>query len=363
MTVDSAAPRRKKPFISANQVTFARLALLPIGCWLLYQGTTGQTVALVFMTIVGCTDFVDGWLARRYGPTVLGGLMDPIADKVFIAVTLLPMIDLEWLPYWVVMLIFLREFVITSARTTYSRRHVTLKTTYLAKVKTWYQMITGGLIFLLRISPASMRWVTLGGMLGPGLIGLIVAFILTKRIWKGGVVFLFSFGALFVIAWLVPPQPLILGLAWTTIAITWASGGVYLFGLRELKGRGLDMDDVIRLFGAIALPVLACLILGRRQIAAWPIFITVAIEFAIGGLDNLLAHHELLPSWTGWAARVVPQAGLLGAALWLERTGHPPQLAFYATLGAMGVTAISAAVLFYRQRDVYLGARADAPIK
>ena len=44
---------------------FMRLALLPVGCWLLYQGTTGPWIALFFMTLVGCTDFVDGWLARK----------------------------------------------------------------------------------------------------------------------------------------------------------------------------------------------------------------------------------------------------------------------------------------------------------
>src|SRR5438477_10015889 len=110
----------------------ARLPLLPIGTWLLYQGRNGQWACLFSMTIVGCTDFVDGWLARKYGPTVLGGLMDPIADKVFIALTMLPALDLGWLPTIVVALIFFREFVITAARTAYSRREVTLKTSYLA---------------------------------------------------------------------------------------------------------------------------------------------------------------------------------------------------------------------------------------
>src|SRR5437868_7534907 len=91
-----------KPLVTANQVTLARLLLLPIGSWLMYQGLRGQVAALIFMTVVGCTDFVDGWLARKYGPTVLGGLMDPIADKVFIVVIFLPFIDLGWLPPWLV---------------------------------------------------------------------------------------------------------------------------------------------------------------------------------------------------------------------------------------------------------------------
>src|SRR5678816_4857204 len=102
--------------ITANQVTLARLALIPIPGWLLYQGVNGQYAALVLATILGCTDFVDGYLARKYGSTVLGGLMDPIADKVFTAVCFMPAIDLGWLPAWMVAALFIREFAVTAAR-------------------------------------------------------------------------------------------------------------------------------------------------------------------------------------------------------------------------------------------------------
>ena len=83
-----------KPPITANQVTFLRLILLPIGGALFYFGLTAQWINLVFMTLLGCTDFVDGWLARKYGSTELGRLMDPIADKVFVVVIFVPFIDL-----------------------------------------------------------------------------------------------------------------------------------------------------------------------------------------------------------------------------------------------------------------------------
>ena len=76
--------------ITANQVTFARLILMPMLCWLIYGNETWQTYAVVIGTLVGATDFVDGYLARKQGPTILGGLMDPIADKVFIAVCFVP---------------------------------------------------------------------------------------------------------------------------------------------------------------------------------------------------------------------------------------------------------------------------------
>src|SRR5512142_318075 len=138
---------------TANQVTFARLALIPIPGWLLYQGVNGQYAALVFATLLGCTDFVDGYLARKYGSTVLGSLMDPIADKVFTAVCFMPAIDLGWLPPWMVAALFVREFAVTAARSVCERRGVSLKSPYLARYKTWAQMVGIGVMFLLGAAP------------------------------------------------------------------------------------------------------------------------------------------------------------------------------------------------------------------
>lgn len=82
--------RTRRPLITANQVTFARIVAMPVIVWLLYQGATGRWWAWGIAIAVSTTDFVDGYFARKYGSTVLGGLMDPIADKVRIAVLFLP---------------------------------------------------------------------------------------------------------------------------------------------------------------------------------------------------------------------------------------------------------------------------------
>ena len=61
-------------------VTFARLLPMPLlSVWLYHAATSrGQMwAALIVGTLIGCTDFVDGYLARKQGPTVLGGLIDP----------------------------------------------------------------------------------------------------------------------------------------------------------------------------------------------------------------------------------------------------------------------------------------------
>src|SRR6185503_323067 len=69
---------RARPMVTANQVTFGRLCAIPLLCVLLYGGHTAQLVALVLGIAVGFTDLLDGYLARKYGATVLGGLLDPI---------------------------------------------------------------------------------------------------------------------------------------------------------------------------------------------------------------------------------------------------------------------------------------------
>src|SRR5262245_39814624 len=136
--VDFPRPMR----VTANQVTFTRLVAMPFLAVLLYGGTTERLLALILGFLVGFTDYVDGYLARKQGPTVLGGLMDPIADKVFLALVILPFGQLGLMPWWAVAAVLLREFLVTALRSSFELRKRTLKTTYFAKVKTWVQMLS-----------------------------------------------------------------------------------------------------------------------------------------------------------------------------------------------------------------------------
>jgi len=354
-----------RPLITANQVTFARLILLPIGTWLLYRGINGQWAALFSMTVVGCTDFVDGMLARRQGPTVLGGLMDPIADKVFVALIFLPMIDLKWLPWWMVTILFVREFVVTAARSSYERRDIPLKSSYLAKVKTWFQMCGAGMFFLFRtIQRPWVMHVVMAALVVSPFVGGGIYYLLKRKWWRGSVVFFFSFGALGALEWTLGPWWAGYILGWAIVAITWASGGVYMFRLGDLrKKQPIDVDDLVRWFGALALPVLATMVMARNVGPSWPIMATFALEFGVGGLDNLLAHVGELPRWPGWAARVFAQAGFLAAALWLSFHDGSPQLIYWLLMATFAATLVSTAILFWRRRSAYLSDRVQRNVK
>src|SRR5690606_9243313 len=64
------------------------------------------------------------------------------------ALTYLPLVDRGYFPAWPVALLFAREFVVTALRSAYEQRGITLKTSFLSKVKTWVQMQGMGMLML-----------------------------------------------------------------------------------------------------------------------------------------------------------------------------------------------------------------------
>ncbi|MGB1839510.1 MAG: CDP-alcohol phosphatidyltransferase family protein [Longimicrobiales bacterium] len=107
-----------------NVITVARIALCPVLFWLaMSSNTTARFAAFGLYTLAGLSDILDGYLARRANlVTDMGKLLDPIADKLLLVVTLIPVYlishrggpfdDVPWigpLPMWVLLVIFGRE--------------------------------------------------------------------------------------------------------------------------------------------------------------------------------------------------------------------------------------------------------------
>ncbi len=134
--------------LNANHLTIMRIVLLPLPYFLIFQGNWQRVIALVTIALLGITDYLDGIMARKYGTTALGQLLDPIADKIFIAVLFLPLVYLKILPLWLVWLILLREFLVTELRRYTGQGTERLSVTELAKIKTSLQMTGGGLILI-----------------------------------------------------------------------------------------------------------------------------------------------------------------------------------------------------------------------
>jgi cardiolipin synthase (CMP-forming) len=347
------------PWITANQVTLARLIPMPLLAWLIYKGgelgdTTYLWGALIAGTLIGCTDWVDGMLARKYGPTVLGGLLDPIADKVFIAFAYTPFADatgsIYLVPWWACALMFTREFFVTALRSAYEQRNLSLKTSYIAKAKTWTQMQGIGvlLLFPLLDDKTILLWLFGAGAAIP-IVVVLVWWIVKRQFWRGALVMTGSFVALIaVFLWNeeYAPRAIMIGI----VGITWLSGLDYIaVGWKQLRGRGdFRRADGVRLLGSFTLPILLFAVLVYTDAPRWTIFTMLAFELAVGGLDNLLSHHKVATLALAWGGRVLGVSLLLGGALVMKEQAAP--LAIVATIvSVFGVTAE-----FIRGRAYYI---------
>lgn len=348
-----------KPWITANQVTVARLIPMPLISWLLYEGTALRAdsylwIALVFGTLIGFTDFIDGMLARKYGPTVLGGLLDPIADKVFIAFAYAPFADVHLVPAWACGLMFVREFFVTALRSAYEQRSLTLKTSYLAKAKTWTQMQGIGVMILFPLigQRPAMTYILWVGIAAP-LVAMAGLWLIKKKFWRGALTMSGSFVALLLVNLYGDPDVSMAAILIGVVAITWISGLDYLLiGWRQLRGRGdFTLADGVRLLGAVTVPVLLFAVLVHTAAPAWTVLTILPIELAVGGLDNLLSHHRKATGALQWGARVLGISLLLGAALLVPAQAVP------LTIAAAALSVIGVAAEFWRGRDYYLDAR------
>ncbi len=272
--------------IRANHLTTLRIVLLPLPYFLVYGDRGARLVALAIFVLLGLTDYLDGLLARRDGSTPLGRLLDPVADKIFIAVTLIPLVDLGILPLWIVWPIFLREFLVTELRRFLTAAKRQLRVTELSKIKTTLQMIGAGLILITDMFPD--KTVTVSFLSGALLATLFLALGLY---WRDGhlsnrlqvALSLLTLGLAVGLA-LRPPQ-IILTYGLIMLGITLASGSQYvIIGLPECLRQG--MPAIGRLVASSMLPLLslALMPLGPKEMTGLVVLI-LALEFGSQGLD------------------------------------------------------------------------------
>ena len=126
-----------------NMLTLARVAAIPVVVILLLSDSRSSGVwAAAIFGIAAATDFIDGWLARKWGVvTVLGKFLDPLADKLIVMAALIMLIPLDRVPAWAVFLILAREMVITGLRSIASSEGIVIDASELGKYKTIYQMV------------------------------------------------------------------------------------------------------------------------------------------------------------------------------------------------------------------------------
>jgi CDP-diacylglycerol--glycerol-3-phosphate 3-phosphatidyltransferase len=126
-----------------NKLTLGRALVSPVFmALLLYDNVYSRYAALAVFLLASLTDLLDGYLARRNGQqTGFGKIMDPIADKLLIAVALVAFVALKLSSVWMVMVIIVREFLIMGLRTVVAYRGHIMESSLLAKIKTSSQML------------------------------------------------------------------------------------------------------------------------------------------------------------------------------------------------------------------------------
>ncbi|MGQ0526430.1 MAG: CDP-diacylglycerol--glycerol-3-phosphate 3-phosphatidyltransferase [Alphaproteobacteria bacterium] len=159
----------------ANTLTLSRLALLPfITLLFFFPYEWAAWLCLLLYGLAALTDFLDGYVARKYNQvTPLGTFLDPVIDKIFIAVLFLLLAGTGRLyGAWIILpvLIIAREFLVSGLREFLGPHNIQLPVRPWAKWKTALQMIS---IAMLIIGPVVLY------MLELGRICLVLATILT----------------------------------------------------------------------------------------------------------------------------------------------------------------------------------------
>jgi len=126
-----------------NLLTLTRVAAVPVVVILLLSDSrTSSMWAAAIFGLAAVTDFIDGWLARKWGVvTVLGKFLDPLADKLIVMAALIMLIPLDRVPAWAVFVILAREMIVTGLRSIASSEGIIIDASDLGKYKTIYQMI------------------------------------------------------------------------------------------------------------------------------------------------------------------------------------------------------------------------------
>ena len=126
-----------------NLLTLARVATIPLLVIIMLDDSREASLwAAALFGAAAVTDFIDGWLARKWGVvTVLGKFLDPLADKLIVMAALIMLIPFGRIPAWAVFLVLAREIIVTGLRSIASSEGIVIDASDLGKYKTIYQMV------------------------------------------------------------------------------------------------------------------------------------------------------------------------------------------------------------------------------
>jgi CDP-diacylglycerol--glycerol-3-phosphate 3-phosphatidyltransferase len=125
-----------------NKLTVGRIIVAPFFMiFLLIDSMYFRYLATFLFVMAALTDAYDGYLARKTGViTGFGKFMDPLADKILVSTAFVAFVALGYVQTWMILVIILREFLVTGLRSLAAYKGVVIMPSYVAKWKTACQM-------------------------------------------------------------------------------------------------------------------------------------------------------------------------------------------------------------------------------
>jgi len=142
-----------------NALASLRILLAPLMFWIIlnpeyftnngYHITWNYYFASLLFVLASATDFFDGYIAREWNQmTMLGAILDPLADKMLTLAAFLGLMMIGEASAWAIYIIIVRELFITGIRTVAVSEGISVKASWAGKVKTVAQMIAIGFLLM-----------------------------------------------------------------------------------------------------------------------------------------------------------------------------------------------------------------------
>lgn len=130
-------------FNLANNLTLCRILTVPILVVLMsFPGKMVMIISTVVFILASLTDLLDGYVARQHSQvTTIGKFLDPLADKLLISSVLIMLVDLDWLPAWIAVVIICRELTVTGLRAIAADKGLVIAADKFGKLKTIVQSL------------------------------------------------------------------------------------------------------------------------------------------------------------------------------------------------------------------------------
>ena len=172
MIARAAAPRTVLPALTGARIlaTPAVLALILAGP----DHKSAYTAAAIVFAVAACTDFADGYLARRWAVTTkLGSFLDTTADKLLVACALISLVAVDRASPWIAAVIVARELVILGLRGVVAADGLVIKPSSWGKIKTTVQFVAITLAILRPGEPVGSLFLDEWAMLIAALVTVV----------------------------------------------------------------------------------------------------------------------------------------------------------------------------------------------